>query len=158
MKTLPKLSEYVLQKDTIEHWSEDFTDVVNYTNFLTQPLNLSHFVPAIEKDGNWIVLELQSYEFGWMPCEERDKRNDLVTINNEEYRTALSKVIFEGFEVKERSCNDSKFKYVENGLIAMYYFNETSKQFEVNTEYKTIEDLIRYNLELNETIIKKFNL
>ena len=38
-------------------------------------------------------------------------------------------VLFKGFSIKERNCNSSFFKYIENGFIAVYYFNEKLQKF-----------------------------
>lgn len=75
-----------------------------------------------------------------------------ITPKCKQYYKAKSKVIFEGFELKERSCNDSVFSYVENGLIAVYYFNIQSEKFEPNTDFKTIECLVPYNLTLTDNV------
>ena len=64
------------------------------------------------------------------------------------YKIAKENVLFKGFSIKERNCNSSFFKYIENGFIAVYYFNEKLQKFEPNTDFKTIEDLIPYNLEI----------
>ena len=69
------------------------------------------------------------------------------TITEEGTATSFKVDGFTDFEVK-RNCNSSFFKYIENGFIAVYYFNEKSQKFEPNTDFKTIEDLIPYNLEI----------
>jgi len=102
-----------------------------YTNFITQPLNLSHFIPAIEKDGKWIVLEEPKFN---TENEYDEYERNLFCSKLEEYQTALDNVVFKLNEVEK---------------LQIKYWLEI---------YETIEDLIPYNLEVNETIIKKFGL
>jgi len=144
MKTLPKLSEYVKTHREKTKFLSDASfpkGIIDYTNFITQPLNLSHFVPAIEKDGNWIVLELPI------------KMMNGDSMINEEYQTALDNVVFKGFEI------DYDNIVINRNSNNRLQFNDYSIYFNVSScVVKAIEDIIPYNLEVNETIIKKFNL
>ena len=90
----------------------------------------------------------------FVPCDENGNGlNEVKEFYNsvgsdENYKIAKEKVLFEDFSIKERNCNNSFFKYIENGLIAVYYFNEKSQKFEPNTDFKTVEDLIPYNIKI----------
>jgi len=142
MKTLPKLSEYnkkIIENtkyrdklDYREYAYNKLIDIENYTNFITQPLNLSHFVPAIEKDGKWIVL---THPFDDNSCDIQ------------EYETALDKVVFKGCKIRDKG----NFYFVDlpNSCIYLRILKKSKW---------TIEDIITHNLEVNENIIKKFGL
>lgn len=166
MKTLPKLSEYVDLRPMTSTFDTEQSDwyykevqlldeIRNYTNFITQPLNLSHFVPAIEKDGKWVVLE-------------EPKKEQFLTISGlyqtdyhkkaiQEYQTALDNVVFKGFEYENKEHLE-EFSTLKNDKTSFNY-DEKYMTFEENRFYiETIEDLIPYNLEVNDNIIKKFNL
>jgi len=144
MKTLPKLSEYIFKVGLPENTDTQFADkVMLYTNFITQPLKLSHFVPAIEKDGKWIVLE----KYIKTISEEYWDNNSICRVFSKEevqYQTALDNLIFKGVEVR---MNNDFFSVSKDGKTLFDVFGN-----------KTIESIIKYNLEVNETIIKKFNL
>jgi len=149
MKTLPKLSEYV--KSNTQLNAIDFEicayDVLkyitNYTNFLTQPLKLSHFVPAIEKDGKWIVLEEPKNFKEW--CKKAlNTPYDLDLSKYKEYQTALDNVVFKGCGLMDGWC----LQFADGTL-----FDDIK-----NINKYTFEDIITYNLEVNENIIKKFGL
>jgi len=144
MKTLPKLSEYVNKIFTHIRWAEqeEVNRIVRYTNFIRQPLNLSHFVPSIEKDGKWIVLE--------EPPINVDGNNVDWQI---QYQTALDNVVFKGFVI------DYDNIVINRNSNNRLQFNDYSIYFNVSScVVKTIEDLIPYTLEVNENIIKKFGL
>jgi len=148
---LIKMTDFVLElgKKTREtgliNLNVCFIKTEGYAIFLKQPLELWMFVPC-DKDGNVLV--------------EPDYKSNETELENEwlEYQQAKERCLFEGFEIKERSCNEAKFKYVENGLLAVYYFNTTLNKFMPNTDYKTIEDLVKYNLQLTKTAIKQLGL
>lgn len=152
MKTLLKLSEYIkLQeknwnKETIglENSIRKYKDVVlsqfNYTNFIIQPLNISHFIPATEKDGKWIVLK-EPQKTSNKNCTEDEMYN--WGHDCQEYQTALHNVIFKGYKL---DFFNGWWLYLRKGDIKLL-LNDF-----------TIEDLIPYNLEVNENIIKKFGL
>lgn len=136
IKSLPKLSDYIESKksNSEQLFIETLSDIYNYTNFITQPLNLSNFVPSIEKDGKWIVLE--------EPCS---KCSDNCNFDKcLEYQTALDNVVFKGVEVR---IHNDFFSVSKDGKTLFDVFGN-----------KTIESIIKYNIEVNENIIKKFNL
>ena len=127
METLIKMTDYLPDNP--------------YSKFLKQTPQIWMFVPCKLVDGVWVVLEKET--------EHSAYADDL------EYQQAKERCYFEGFEVKERNCNEAKFKYIENGLIAVFYHNKTTNSFEENADFKTLEDLIPYNLTLTATAQKR---
>jgi len=135
MKTLQKLSEYVKTRYGINNFDEDILkEIVDYTNFIIQPLTLSHFVPALFRDGVWEVLE-NPYGNGMI-----DKYSEKC----KEYQTALENVIFKDFEVN-----------IIHGYINRK--GDILPFMEINTE-ETIESIIPYNLEITDKIAEKFKI
>lgn len=135
-KSDKSISEYTIA-ETFKNGAKITNEIFEYAKFLKTPLTLSMFVPCDENEN---VLEYP------IPISISDSfRFEKATLN---YLEAKEKVLFEDFSIKERNCNNSFFKYIENGLIAVYYFNEKSQKFEPNTEFKTIEDLIPYNIKI----------
>ena len=128
MKTLIKMTDYLPDNP--------------YSKFLKQTPQLYMFVPC-DSEGN--VLE--------EPIFKGD--HDLLEFKHQEYQQAKERCYFVGFEVKERNCNEANFKYIENGLIAVFYYNKTTNSFEENADFKTLEDLIPYNLTLTATAQKE---
>ena len=103
--------------------------ILKYAHFLKQPLTLGMFVPC-DVEGN--VLE----ETEWKQFE--GKYNDSEIILNK-HKEAQSKVIFEGFSAD----------YSSIPLIIIRSFNSFAFLPEyLKNNYKTIEDLIPYNLDL----------
>ena len=119
-----------------------------YSKFLKQTPQLWMFVPCKLVDGVWVVLEEPKLSKDFWDKGE-------VSKEWEQYQQAKERCYFEGFEVKERNCNEAKFKYIENGLIAVFYHNKTTNSFEENADFKTLEDLIPYNLTLTATAQKE---
>jgi len=105
-------------------------------------------VPCKLVDGVWVVLE------------EPNKYTSNLEINDE-YQQAKERCLFEGFSRKwwddEKTIldlffNDDKFYfyYCTNGYFSSNHNNIESP--------KTIEDLVKYNLELTPTAQKQIGL
>lgn len=93
-----------------------FNKVINYANFLKQPLELWMFVPC-DKDGN--VLEEPIHIFSDYPQKEKSKmyQSNILTI---EYQKAKNRVLFEGFKVHD--LNGRFSIETENGTVITYSF------------------------------------
>ena len=136
MKTLIKMTDYLPDNP--------------YSKFLKQTPQIWMFVPC-DSEGN--VLEEPKKIDDRVYSESRT--HSLYELRIKEYQQAKERCYFEGFEVKERNCNEAKFKYIENGLIAVFYYNKKTNSFEENADFKTLEDLIPYNLTLTATAQKE---
>jgi len=144
MKKLPKLSEYVTKlESSTSSMGECFWYVRNYKNLITQPLSLDKFVPAVFKDGKWVVLEEPKCWSNFIKYSDISIKGLKPGIY--EYQTALSKVIFKGFEYNKV-------------LHQIKTYNPYCCLDTWGLEKKTIECLIHYNLEVNESIIEKYKL
>ena len=145
MKLIP-MTDFVLEiekssytqteKYRIIEWEnkcQAFDKIINYTNFLKQPLKLEMFVPCDEKGK---VIELL-HDLNYMTSRWSYYGNDVI-----QYRKAKEKVLFEGFEI---------FK----GTIYMC----SVPMLKVKDLYQTtIEDLIYYEPILTENAVKQIEL
>jgi hypothetical protein len=101
-----------------------------YANFLNQPLTLGMFVPCLPSGEPFDKFQLEILN-----------SKDLVPELRAAYKTAQSKVIFNGFDL------------IDSGVYGYDLFYK-EKLVEVFTEYnqynsnKKMEDLIQYNLDL----------
>jgi len=139
MKTLIKMTDYLPDNP--------------YSKFLKQTPQIWMFVPCKLVNGVWSVLEEPKRP--WQDSIIEEGLHERYKQELSEYQQAKERCYFEGFEVKERNCNEAKFKYIENGLIAVFYYNKTTNSFEENADFKTLEDLIPYNLTLTATAQKE---
>ena len=116
-----------------------YKDLVNYANFLKQPLKLEMFVPC-DEDGD-ILEEPTNYE--------KRLLNMMTEYNDEVYRykQAKEKVLFEGFKVIKQDNITITIEYDHFQL-------DYNKVLNVFANHRTIEDLAKYNLiELTENAI-----
>ena len=121
--------------------------IKQYANFLNQPLNLGMFVPAIEVEGKWEVLECPPscdrviYETDFCQC-------DLKQV--EQYQLAKDKVLFEGFEITK--VDDLGYYNLRNETAIIEVYNPLDAETEfldiLDNGLETINDLIKYALTL----------
>jgi len=101
---LVSMIDFVLNKEQArtedEYFKEGFysdcnarilSQIFNYATFLNQHLNLGMFVPAIEVDGKWEVLEMPTPNIS-------DSGNWNFQARENQYQQAKDRVLFEGFE------------------------------------------------------------
>ena len=142
-KILIPMTEYVIEidkgtNDEINPILTSWNDVVDYANFLKQPLKLEMFIPC-DDDGSFLEQPLFKDYSGVLP--DINYKDAL-----KRYKKALSKVIFKGFEA---GSHGSKYKNIMFGnkcltlnIEAGYFENSLDQVFE------TIEDLTHLNLEI----------
>lgn len=160
MKNLISMREFVLLRNDREEVSrQDFIMCRDYANFLSRQPKLGDFVPCgengvpLEKPKNYDAFknELSRDEFDY---------NFTDCVN---YRQALDRVLFKGFEV----CNDNeeftRLKLNNDTLFFITFYKESemvvSNPSGGNQQYiTTIEHLTPYNLELTEKLIKDLEI
>jgi hypothetical protein len=145
MKRLISMTDFVLDYASVLAVVDNFKDlskvtnsIFNYANFLKQPLKLSLFVPCDEYDN---VLEEPEYSvvnYGFSSIGI-----DFFEKEKLQYQQALSRVIFEGFDVKDglTVCD-------ENSILHIFWNYEG--KWVLSKGLKTIEDLVKFNLELKD--------
>jgi hypothetical protein len=143
---LISMTDFVLCDDVIFKEKRKFKDLVlNYANFLKQPLELWMFVPC-DEDGK--VLEMPiNYEI-WLKLHNNDVSSEKGTIGfliHEEYQQAKERCLFEGFE------------YV-NDLQAVRNQDCQAIIFTSFMSSQCVEDFTQYDLQLTQTAIKQLGL
>lgn len=152
MKKLVSMVDFVLEqvkllkteKNNILQFRNNITD---YANFLKQPLTLSMFIPT---DENGDVLKEPC-----LSCSDNCNFDKCL-----EYQQAKQRVLFEGFELVKDKYKDTLREIVylpnthkqvwrkltyHNGKVEIFFFNYYN-------DFKTIEDLIPYNLTLTDNV------
>jgi hypothetical protein len=143
---LIEMVDFVLEQKQNLEIGKDFIKVVcNYANFLNQPRKLEMFVPC---DDERNVLDRPLF----------DEKNLPYGIK---YDKAKEKVLFEGFEYRKelRNSGGNYTHFITNNKIEIYIkwggfyvFCKTENKIE------NIEDLIKYDLTLTKSAIKKLGL
>lgn len=144
MEKLIGMREFVLEQSKIKQSTSEFKEtILNYANFLSQPLTLNMFIPCSEEG---VVFEYNK------TTQEifSDDNNICRVISKEEsaYLKALEKVLFYGFEVCKRN---SKLDCIFNSELDLHYSLSWM-------EKETIEDLTKYNLTLTQSAINQLKL
>jgi hypothetical protein len=108
--------------------------VKDQLTYLKQPLKLGFFIACDEND---------------VPIEQCEEICACECDKIKAYREAKDRVIFEGFDVSYQGLT---LLSVDNGFKSIT-FNKNG----IENEYKTIEDLVKYNLTLTPNALKQFN-
>ena len=127
--------------------------ILNYANFLKQPLELGMFVPC-DEDGNLIE-------------HPRPIEGDLGNIIYKDlfykYKQAKERVLFEGFQYCESQKNGIELNlqlfispYTKDGRI--YLTKKETNGYHSWFQLFTIEDLVQCDLTLTDSAIKKLGL
>ena len=143
---LISMTDFVLGQSKLKftnsgRWDEArWYNSLKYANFLKQPLTLGMFVPC-DENGNILEepLPIHTYRLEVEDYEYDD--NEVL-----QYQQAQSKVIFDGFECVEMFKRDKVITF--KGVINVFYWRYEHQSWKISKGIKTIEDLIRYNLDL----------
>ncbi len=147
------MTDYVLKQNKLLKNASDAYDqyckIVNYANFLKQPLKLEMFVPC-DEDGN--VLEMPVNYDIWLELHNKNVDGEKGTIGfllHEEYEKAKEKVLFDNFKF----VNTHK-EGIDNNLDYFVFtwgdrFGLTKKEDVYRTWFQlfTVEDLIKCDLD-----------
>lgn len=155
MKFNKSMVEYVLDKQRFSETDAIAVfNITNYANFLSQKLELWMFI-ACDENRNVLEEPIKS-DFEAIPFDFEGKNYHYLL---EEYQTALSKVIFEGFVYYGEESNVICAK---SDLLLVIFDNNKNDvsiyNFELVKEIKSIEDLLKYNLDIKESIAKELGL
>lgn len=142
------MTDYVLKQYdylTCDEASPNFVKkVVNYAYFLKQPLKLEMFFP-FDNDGNFLE-EPNDYFYEGTESDYSKK-----------YKQSLSKVLFKGFVIENgyiQANRDILYLSNQDGLGIASKNESHDKFFIWDVGFKTIEDLIPYNIQLTDVAIK----
>ena len=150
---LISMADFVLEQvknakyEEFHQVNETFVNkVINYAQFLKQPLELWMFVPC-DEDGN-VLEHPKNYHKNIVIDELKriDNYNNLI----KEYEQAKERCLFEGFEWKV----DESFAEEVNGI-----FDKKTNRFICALDIgMTIEDLVCIKSELTPTAIKQLEI
>jgi len=182
MKNLIVMTDFVLKQTQLypdDLTSASFTqmliakfvkDCIAYANFLKKPLEKWMFVPCKLVDGVWVVLEKPDLTCkrpesnGNCQCGEESVKDCREWWN--EYQQAKERCLFDGFEVVKdtyKSC-EREFIYLPNTETQVWRkitFHTGEIQtffFDYYEQFRTIEDLVKYNLQLTEKAKKQLEV
>lgn len=147
---LQSMTDYVLEqrnnKDTDN--IRRFWACERYAHFLKQPLTLGMFIPT-DENGN-VFEEDGTDGDGYV----------LDKIMHDEFQQAKDRVIFEGFSERIfETIKDNRIQYIGCDKFEYCYRDVGSNIWIAsNNKLKTIEDLVKYNLTIRETAVKKYGL
>jgi len=127
------------EKDNIRR----FWACETYAKFLKQPLTIGQFVPC-DLEGN--VLEEPPFL-----NSDNDIQNDCQL-----WEEAQSRVLFEGFECVEMFKRDKVITF--QGIINIFYWKYEFQNWQLSKGIFTIEDFVKYNLQLTQTAINQLKL
>lgn len=130
--------------------------ICKYANFLSQKLELWMFV-ACDENGN--VLN-QPLNYGAWVRKDLNVSYDLDLSKYEQFKTALSKTIFEGFEWNTAEFCDEPMLELEdkNGNYLLYDCEDKNFQDSSDNFISKVEQLIPYNLDIKESVAKELGL
>lgn len=145
IKFQPPSKDYIL-KDYQTPVHEKYGMLCQYANFLSQPLELSMFVPC-DEDGNPLeepTTEIMNeFDGGFSTNEEQNQLDDLI----QEYQAAKERVIFEGTTIIHRKGVDyDYYKVLMNGGVVYLSWKKSKK----------VKDLIQRNVTLTESTYNKY--
>lgn len=151
-----KITETILDESITE--IEKLYKLKNFANFIIQKLEISMFVPCKLVDGVWVVLE-DTYS-------KKPDRNDYFNDQEgnlelyqhninlwKEYQEAKESVLFEGFEVKKFKTGTCYLDFADGNLLVTNQFVKYDFK-----NFKTVEDLVKHNLELTASAKKQLGI
>jgi hypothetical protein len=142
MKLIP-MTDFVLNNKN-KYYNDFYREVNYYANFLKQPLKLEMFVPCNE-DGEILNPEYVGGKEVIYDSSVQDAMMDKVL----EYQKAKEKVLFEGFEWKKSNFSQKPmFFLIYKQVYFLYNVEDRKFENDVDEFMETIEDLVRYNLDL----------
>jgi len=168
MNTLIGMTDFVLEQgyNPLQNDTECWVKTHNYAKFLKQPLELWMFVPC-DEDGNFleepilnpICCRKPNDDGGGCPecCGSPDP--DYDTIEWSLYFQAKERCLFEGFEVQNTKDWIEFYGGIRVYLPSNDLWNMVSVVFkESEPMNKTIEYLVKYNLQLTTNAQKQLGI
>ncbi len=146
-----------VEKEKSHSWKLQY--IWDFADFLKKSLNLGMFIPAKLVDGVWVVLE-EPIDNTCKNCDHKEAFD--ICCHFEEYQQAKSNVIFEGFEIEYFNyggdvSNESSYQIISKETDVQICIYKAQPDYFI-WNYKTIEDLIPYNLTLTPEWAEKLGL
>lgn len=143
-KKLPTRTEFDIELSSRKlTYSKLWLSSTEYLGFLQQKPELWMFVPAIKKDGVWVVLE--------KPELYKDARsNSDIEARRFEYNEALDRVLFDGWKlegINRIEATSIRHKDEPFSLNISFYFGG-DVIFNGRNNYTTLEQAVNNGIEL----------
>lgn len=129
--------------------------IINYAAFLKEPLKLEMFVPC-DEDGNILEYPIDIYYTPYFGCQKYPQ--ECYEHDLKKYNDAETKVLFKGFIIESgyiQANRDTLYLNNQDGLDIASKNESQDKNFIWDVGFKTIEDLIPYNIQLTDVAIKR---
>lgn len=143
---LISMVEFVLEQAKLKNDAYELAHLlIDYANFLKQPLTLGMFVPAKFIDGEWVVLEEPD------PIKNSTSEGNFLEYDEDylkEYQEAKDKVLFKGAKI------DRYGRLFLYGYLGSFLKGKLKLQF----PYETIRNISGRGIELTESAKKKIGL
>lgn len=167
-----KLISKAEKKDRIDLCIDAISDYVlkteNYANFLSQKLSLDMFIPCKLVDGVWVLLEepkdWKNWQDVYIANNTEGKTKDRYTSqlsarwDCREYQEAKDRVLFEGFEINIVDNIDLIKTLVYKDVIHLFWFHSITKSWLPSRGLFTIEDLVKFNLEITDSAKRQLGI
>lgn len=160
-QTLISMVDYVLLQN--DNWKREidvmthFNNCVNYAQSLQELPTIADFIPCIDENGVWRVLEEPNGYDEWISEYNRGFKHNYEGLIHDQYQTALNNVKFSGWEVECVTDNsvyiinpkqDKKFVFdLKSGIMKEFYGMSTS-----------YSGLTTLNIPLTERGMEYFNI
>lgn len=150
--TLISMTDFVLEQELINGgFGQDEIDKVwDYANFLKQPLELWMFVPC-DEDGN--VLEEPSCMYIYNTQCFECSADEMYRCRK--YLEAKERCLFDGFELKTLEFGTC---YSITNRALHVFWKGITREWKLSHGISTIEDLVKYDLQLTKSAIKQLGL
>lgn len=155
MENLISMTDFVSfqanQRD-IDNWKcetdEYFNRCENFLNFIKKKPKLGYFVPCDEND-----KPLEEPIFSIVNYGASTESVKYYEIDKKRYQEAKQRVLFEGFEISYE--DGAIFPFL--GKYPIGFFS-CENEWVWSDRFKTIEDLVEFNLKLTDTAKKEIGL
>ena len=161
---IEKVRDLIIEKAPLKKNKalEYFDLVFNYSDFLKTKLELGMFFP-FDNDGNFMIEPKAENYFNVNvqidKLTDEDKTGlDKFYSDTMYYDDAMKKVLFKGFIIENgyiQANRDTLYLNNQDGLDIASKNENNDKNFIWDVGFKTIEDLIPYNIELTDVAIKR---
>lgn len=156
MKNLISMVGFLEQNLKTGYLTTQLQIIHKYKDFLKQPLELWMFIPCKLVDGVWVALGEPKRWKDYLGYPDSFDGN-LEWYELYDYEEAKDRVLLDGFETEANPGFENFVPLLLNGVYIGFSFDKSKQQFHPVKE-RTIEYLVKHNLELTPTALKQIGL
>ena len=112
--------EFMMPKNTFDK-NEWFGKILNYSDFLKQPLTLGMFVPCKLVDSVWVISEEPLFYEQWSTHKDRYPYADWAHVKGNEYQEAKDRILFEDWKVIKK---EKSYILITDGLNELSFLSD----------------------------------